>query len=504
MSRKAWVLAWLFVALMLTGFWMYGLFDLDEGIYAAATAEMLRKGNWILITLRDQPFYEKPILIYWAALALLKAGFSGEFALRLPSVLATAGTLVMVAKFGRKWMGDVAAFWAVLMLASSGIFMMLGRMFTPDAMLIFFMTAALFSFWESLQGREWMRLCTALSLGLATLDKGPMPVAIFIVLLIYVVWRMPELRPNLRRFWLLGTVIFAAVVATWYVPVAVESPDFFREFIVGQNLGRLGGKDTAHLGPFWLYIPVILVGMAPFSFLVYRAAKTPATPLRAFLWAWVAAVFVLFSAAGSKLPHYVLPLFPPFALLICSAKLEKRIRWDGIVYALVVCGGLLAAIRWLPGFEHILPPVAGAALVGALFAYMLGRQGAGVLEQAFAVAAPLAVSLVLLGAPMYWRETHLGAYKVARMARELDMPVVEYQTGSRGLKGETAHPSIQWYLGREAQTAEDPEALRSELRDQTLVISRAGRFANVDIGGRQRELVLDAGGYQLYRVSPKP
>jgi hypothetical protein len=90
------------------------------------------------------------------------------------------------------------------------------------------------------------------------------------------------------------------------------------------------------------------------------------------------------------------------------------------------------------------------------------------------------------------------------MARELDMPVVEYQTGSRGLKGETAHPSIQWYLGREAQTAEDPEALRSELRDQTLVISRAGRFANVDIGGRQRELVLDAGGYQLYRVSPKP
>ncbi|MBA3725932.1 MAG: glycosyltransferase family 39 protein, partial [Armatimonadetes bacterium] len=286
MDRRAWVLAWSFVALMFVGFWSYGLFDLDEGIYAAATAEMLRDDEWVMITLRGQPFLEKPILVYWAAMAMLKLGIPGEAALRLPSVLATIGTLAMVAGFARRRFSEEVGIWSMLILTSSALFMMLGRMFTPDALLIFFMTAAYLSFWESLEGDWRWRLATAATLGLATLAKGPMPVFVFLALVVYVAWRIPEMRPRMRKGWVIGTMILFGIAATWYVPAMLRSDAFFSEFIVKQNLGRLQGTDTVHVWPMWSYLPVVLIGLAPFSFMLVGAWRTcRATDLEKYLWA---------------------------------------------------------------------------------------------------------------------------------------------------------------------------------------------------------------------------
>ncbi|MGI8923991.1 MAG: ArnT family glycosyltransferase [Fimbriimonadales bacterium] len=507
MDRRAWVLAWSFVALMFVGFWSYGLFDLDEGIYAAATAEMLRNDEWIMVTLRGQPFFEKPILVYWAAMAMVKLGIPGEAALRVPSVLATVGTLAVVAAFARRRFSGEIAFWAMLILASSALFMMLGRMFTPDAMLICFMTAAYLSFWESLVGDLRWRLATAATLGLATLAKGPMPVFVFFALVVYLAWRNPEMRPRMRQGWVIGTVIFLAIVTTWYVPAMLRSDAFFSEFILKQNLGRLQGTDTVHQGPFWLYVPVVLIGLAPFSLMLAGAWRTcRVTPLEKYLWAWAIVVFVLFSFAGSKLPHYILPTFPPLAILLAKTgmKAARGVRWVFVAYGLVASLGLAFALAYLPEAFSPLYLAAFAAATGAIIALVLGREGAIAASQGFAVAAPLAAVVILLGPRIYWLHTHLGPRTVATAARLEGLPVVEYQTGARGERGKTAHPSMLWYLGAITQTAETPAELRAGREGKELVISRLDRFeglaAEMRAGGAVVDKVKESGEFQLYRV----
>src|SRR5580693_6722422 len=92
--------AWLAI-LPLLGWWLYGLFDLDEGFYAAVVAEMNRRGEWITPYFNGHPWFEKPVLLYWVAKPCL-ALFGGEFGIRLPSILASLATYAIIAWFGKR------------------------------------------------------------------------------------------------------------------------------------------------------------------------------------------------------------------------------------------------------------------------------------------------------------------------------------------------------------------------------------------------------------------
>ena len=156
MQRLRSNLVWILAILPLVGFWSYGLFDLDEGIYAASLREMIERDSWITVTYGGAPFYEKPILIYWVARLFLGLGFSDEMALRLPSVLAAIWTYWMIFSFVRRRFGAEKASNAVLVLSLSPLMVVMARMFTPDSLLLFFITGAFLSFWESIKrGPRW-------------------------------------------------------------------------------------------------------------------------------------------------------------------------------------------------------------------------------------------------------------------------------------------------------------------------------------------------------------
>lgn len=497
------------VALVLTilavfwGFWGYGLFDLDEGIYAAALTEMRLRGDWLVPTYGGVPFFEKPILQYWAALVALNVGVPGDMALRLPSVLASLGTLLLVYRFSRARWGETAALSSAGALGISPLFAGVGRMFMPDALLVFFLTAAMLAFWESVEGCARSRWLSLACLGAAVLAKGPMPVAVFLLVLAFVVARRPEARAQIRGGWAVGGVLFLLVVAAWYLPVAMrEGPAFFHEFVIRQNLGRLAGEDTAHLGPLYFYLPVLLVGFAPFSLalpLVWKDREGDA--LDGFLWSWALVVLVLFSVAGSKLPHYILPMFPPLALLVgrWQARIGARLPCLAPGWFLLVGIGLLVASGRFGEYQQVGFGLGIACLLGAVVGMLAYARGAEFATQAWLAAAPFLLYTMQSGLPEYWEKTHAPVRALAEHARRHGGPVTWYRMGGMGEPGVVSHPSFQWYLGRMVARADWPD---EALAKEGLLLTRRNRLrlAGAEPGTKSASLLFAEGDLVLFKV----
>jgi len=329
--RRLTTIALLVALVPLLGWWLYGLFDLDEGFYAAVVGEMNRRHEWVTPYYNGQPWFEKPILLYWLAKPSL-AVFGDMIGPRLPSIICAFGTYLLAAWYARRRLSEAAATLSVVVLGSSLLFVAVGRLMMTDLPLVIAFSKAMLLFWESLVGDRRWRLATAFLLGVAVLAKGPVALILFALIAGWTYWREPGLRPAFRGYWLAGTAILAAVIAAWYVPAYLASGHLFvQKFLIEQNIGRFTGGDAAHtIHAAWayiLYIPVLLVGMAPWIFFLGKAwprrslpSESPkeveSDPFRRYLAAWAAIVFLFFSASSAKLPHYVLPVCVPVAILI--------------------------------------------------------------------------------------------------------------------------------------------------------------------------------------------
>ena len=477
MQKWAWPALGVFVLACFWGFWWYGPFDLDEGLYAVALMEMQERGDWVMPSYRGEPFWEKPILVFWTAWIADLLGAGGVVALRLPSILATLGTLTLVGLFTKR-------IGAVMILSVSVLFIGVGRMFIPDPLLIFGMTAALFSFWKAREDPRW-HLAAGAALAIAVLAKGPMPLVIFGLLGIYARWRIGGWAR--AGWWRIGAIIlFLAAVLPWYIAAAQRSPEFIQEFIVKQNFGRLTGEgDPMHAGQIWMYIPIVLVGLLPFSLSLIGAWRTREGKLEQYLWAFVWIVFVLFSFSGTKLPHYILPIFPALAILLDRylERTKERPRWE---YAILFV--ILAVSFFIYGlFLDDDGSIGVNVLKLAFYTSLLGWLGSAALcyfkrggpqAQGFAAYAPVALFTLLLAQFLYWGQTHANPTKAAVLADAQGITVVEYRTGGEKEPGKTSHPSIQWWIRKTTDTAENLTDLRNlvKRKGSIVVIARDGRY----------------------------
>jgi len=321
--------------LPLLGWWITGLFDLDEGFYGAVVGEMNRRGEWITPFYNGSPWFEKPILLYWLAKPCMFL-FGEMIGPRLPSVLCMLGTYALVGWFARRRFGDRVGQLSVLILASSLLIVALGRMMLTDAPLLLCISAAQLTFWESLVGDRRWRLVTAVAIGFGVLAKGPVAAILFLLIAGWTYWREPELRPRFRGQWLGGTLLLAVVVASWYVPAyLVNGKLFVDKFLIEQNIGRFTGGDAAHtvgLATLPAYIPVLFLGMIPWSIWIWGAwprrsfkmDHKPDEALNRYLAVWAGVVFIFFTISGAKLVHYILPVFPPLAILVGRYLVERK------------------------------------------------------------------------------------------------------------------------------------------------------------------------------------
>ena len=312
------------------------LLDRDEPRFAEASREMLQSGNFVVPTFNHAPRYAKPPLIYWCQALSYSLFGENAFAARLPSLLATAGTALLLfawgVQIGDKNIGLIAGLAYAFCLQT----VQQGRVATADALLIFFMTLTAFLGWqllhcrptpgEELQGRSPRRaMCGRFALALAAgfLAKGPEAWLPLVALLICArSWRE---RGTLLGFFALS----AALVAGWAIPAYVETHgDYWRVGLsegVGERMvSGLQGHGASTFGWYLLSVPLYLLlfwlSALPWSPLLLTHAKKLFASWKpdfmdTYLLLNAGLIFVVFSLMVTKLPHYTLPAFPFLALL---------------------------------------------------------------------------------------------------------------------------------------------------------------------------------------------
>jgi 4-amino-4-deoxy-L-arabinose transferase-like glycosyltransferase len=466
------------------------LWDIDEGNNAEAAQEMFLSGNVIVPTFNGQMREDKPALLYWLQGAAYAAFGVNEFAARLPSALAALLAVLATYELGRRQFGKGAGLLAGLALASAALFCASAHFANPDALLNAFTALSMLFFWLAYtRGGAWLA-AVGVSSGLAVLAKGPVGTVLpGAVALAFLLWRR-EPRKLWDVGWLWGSLTFLLVAAPWYVWVGVETKgQWLVGFLGRHNIQRFRGPLEGHGGPLWYYFPVLIAGLAPWSAFLGPACwhawkrlrgrsgdeSTPPAggprPALQFLLCWAGVYFVFFSVARTKLPNYVLPLYPAAAILtgyfldqwrrgrialpawamrtclVCLALMGV-----GLTAGLLVGGGLIevAAVRGrcLPGLGRW-AAVGGALVAGALaggWCLRLGRRGG--------VIAAVAVSAVLFTAPLAaWGVAAVDRYKAPRALAGL-LPADQQFRDVRVGAFNYFQPSLVFYCRREVQRLE--------------------------------------------------
>ena len=368
------------LALFLNFFYPLGaapLFDLDEGAFGQATREMFLRGDFLSTSLHGQPRHDKPILSYWLQAASVALFGVNEFAFRLPSALASTAWALLIFGFVRRIADTRRALLAALLMATSLGVTVIGKAATADALLNLWLAASLLSLYLYLreQRRLWLYVAAAAT-GLGFLTKGPVAVAIPAAVSLLYCGSRGEWRIWLRlatdwRAW----TLFALVALPWYVALYLrDGADFVQGFILRHNLERFQRPLEGHQGGWWYYLPVLLVGVLPYTTVLLRVLARSRTgfaePLGRYLLLWFGFVLVFFSLAATKLPHYLIYGFTGLFVLMAMELDAERPGPAGwlLLPQLLFLSVLLA----LPGLVHLALPwvrddLASAQLAGLEF-----------------------------------------------------------------------------------------------------------------------------------------
>jgi len=472
-GAPAW-LAWLLLALA----WFVSvpqrpLFDPDEGRYAEIPREMLVSGDWVTPRFNDLKYFEKPPLQYWATAAAYSVFGVSEWSSRLWSAALAFACLPLVFAWVTQLYDARRALVALTALAVSPFFAVVGHINLLDAGFTFWLTAAVFAFTlaqcaprASPAERRWMLIAWAAA-ALAVLSKG---IVVGVLaggsLVAYTLIERDSLTWR-RLHVMLGLPLLLLIAAPWFVLVSQRNPSFPGFFFVHEHFARFLTTVHQRVEPWWFFLPLLLLGVLPWIAPCVRAcraawleqasgaAPAPAFRPRRFLLIYCALTLVFFSASGSKLAPYILPLIPALAALTGAAapdagQVSRLAARSGAALLLFVAVGLLiysARRNSFVPYEAYGWALAGglAALVALAFSWRAAPRREVPLALATAASAILAWQFLL---------SEFAAIPPARSARDLVSavrPVVGPGTAlySVGQYRETVSP----YLGRTLQLA---------------------------------------------------
>jgi 4-amino-4-deoxy-L-arabinose transferase-like glycosyltransferase len=374
----------------------------------------------------------------------------------------------------------------------------IGRMIMTDSILLFFFTAAMLTYWESLVGNPRWRLLTAACLGSAVLAKGPVALILFVAIAGWTAFGNRGSRTSDRgsgigdrggnevSVWITGTLILLAIIASWYVPAYLANGQtFVSEFLIKQNLGRFTGGDSAHTLPFlksfWFYIPILLVGMFPWILWLpgawpraNRGSRTAdrGSALRSYLAGWAGIIFVFFTISGAKLPHYVLPCAPPIAILVgwCLAEKWTELSREQIRPKLVL------KLCWL---------IASWIIVQGGFEFWYSKSG-----QAEAHSFARYIKAQNLG-----KDAPVAVYQLPRRTHDLG-------TGKAKIQ-ETSLPSVSFYADQDLVETDKLSDLEAGPKP-IWIFTRVGRISDAEVqesvtsGPHYLQLIRTGDFYQVF------
>ena len=446
--------AWWLIALLLLVTWFAGigvrkLQHPDEGRYAEIAREMVVSGNWVTPRLNGLKYFEKPPFQYWATATAFSAFGVREWTARLAPALAGVLAVLIVGLTAARIDGRATGAYAALVLAGSVWMFAMSQLLTLDSVLNAWLAATLCAFLlaqrdhlSSRAQRYWMLAAFAAAAG-ATLTKGLVALVIPGATLVLYTLLTRDTGPWRRLHLSQGAALYLLITAPWFLRVSQDNPEFAQFFFIHEHVERFLTTEHRREGPWYYFVPLLLGGILPWLFVwlwtLRKSWRDAARAANGFSWprfclVWALFVFVFFSISGSKLPSYILPMFPALALVIgrqLTSLPARTLAWAVLPLAVVAT---LAFVGVAAGVGGYIPALADANTPAAIFhafapwiVAALGVMAAGavsaflLLRHGTAAAKTLAIVVLSLGSVAGMQIGIIGydAFRVTRSAYDL-------------------------------------------------------------------------------------
>ncbi len=331
----------------------------DETRYAEIPREMVASGNWVAPRFNGLKYYEKPIMGYWVHALSQKAFGETNFAVRLPSALATGLVAFLMFTMLSTALGrqDVRVYLAPLIFLSSfGIFGM-GTIAILDNVLNFFLSSGVVLFYlASEQDRRsaierLLLVLAGAAVGCAFMTKGFLAFVVPVITVIpYLVWQ--RRIKDILRMLIWPALAVVAVSLPWSVTIHLHDPDFWAYFFWQEHLHRFFSDKAHHHEPFWFFFVTMLPLFLPWMFLLPSALagllscedrEHKLSRVIAFSFCWLLFPLLFFSLSNGKIVTYIIPCFPPLAILTSIGLFREKDGSDRLftvglsLFIVVIC-----------------------------------------------------------------------------------------------------------------------------------------------------------------------
>jgi 4-amino-4-deoxy-L-arabinose transferase-like glycosyltransferase len=363
-GKSFWVLILLTILTIFVNLGSMPLLDPDEPVYAETPKEMILYNDFISPQIYGEYWYDKPPMYYWLVAGAFKIFGMNEFSARFPSALLAVICVAAVYLSIAKLFNERAGMASGLVLATSIEYFYLGKAAVTDITLTFFLTVSLLCF---LQRKYYLFYIFA---ALATVTKGPIgflfPGAIIFIWMAFT-RRFSELKHMKIP---IGIIIWAIITLPWYWAMyQIHGSAFIDGFIGVNNITRFTTAEHVKTSAWYFFIPVLLLGFFPWTSLMVQAIKESLTTkgrdeyaTLLFFTIWAAFIFVFFSISSTKLVTYILPMYPPLAILIgwyldrsCQ---DYQFRGKGLIWpviltilSILLVGGMILGSKMMPTIQ---------------------------------------------------------------------------------------------------------------------------------------------------------
>ena len=325
----------LWMGLLLTLFW-FGtlgyrhLTPSDEGRYAEIAREMFVSNDWITIRYNDYKYFEKPPLQAWMTALAFKLFGIGEWQARLWAGLTGFLSILAVGFTAGKLFGKRTGLLSAIVLASSPIWILGSHINSLDMGLSAFMSLSLCTLLlaqtsnnQSIGQAFWMLMCW-IFMGLAVLSKGLIGIVLPGLVLVTYSLTTFDFKIWVRLHWIKGIILFLVITAPWFILISEKNPEFAHFFFIHEHFERFTTDEHRRSAPWYFFLPILLIGFLPWLFQLPKSIaiafldRSNSQSMFNPLWLcfiWAALIFVFFSISHSKLPGYVIPIFPALAIL---------------------------------------------------------------------------------------------------------------------------------------------------------------------------------------------
>jgi 4-amino-4-deoxy-L-arabinose transferase len=444
-----------------------------ETRYAEIPREMLATGDWMTPHLVGLRYFEKPPLGYWFNALSIAAFGENEFAVRLPGALAAGLTSLIVFLFTlHVWKNRRIALSAALIHLTCLEVYVVGTFNVLDNLVTLFLTAGIYAYYLAASKAQEMstnwKLWTlsGIMFGLAFLAKGFLAFAVPVLVLVPWMLLKGNWRILIKTSW---WVILAAVLIAlpWAVIIHLREGDFWRYFFWIEHIKRFSSGNTQHTQPFYyflMYLPALAfpwLSLIPATLSGLRDTEVSEKrgALR-FLWLWLLLPFIFFSASSGKLVTYILPCFPPFAVLMAVGLTEyfkrgraKLFNFGILLNALIfLClfAGLFISQTFDIGF-HVYDENERAKFILATTLLFLGAAAGLTAVLATRFNIKLASSLALIVLPLF--ASSFVVPNVISMRKSPGQQLMQYRDRVTDetiiISDHSMMHSVGWYLKRD-------------------------------------------------------